>query len=195
MRQAVHPFNDTFEASQMDVIGAITDDARNEIAKAAISQNYDYIFFMDTDMVFPSGVLERFIELADNREVVIGGLYNHRKDYRIHAYKWDIDKQEYRSISGHIDEDFDLNTDLYRVDALGTGCMLIPTSIFSKLEFPYFQYKYEDGKRWSEDMYFCRKLNKLNIPIYVDTNTVCGHLQMFVIYQADRVNFQISDYE
>jgi len=67
---------------------------------------------------------------------------------------------------------YDYPKGLYRVDAIGFGCVLIRVSVFKKIEKPWFDWTVESG----EDIYFCVQAKKHNIEIWADTNAVVGHL-------------------
>ncbi|MBU2249869.1 MAG: hypothetical protein KKD77_24195 [Gammaproteobacteria bacterium] len=192
-----------FESYRMDAIGYITDDARNDIARVAMEKDYDFVFYADSDMTFPEHTIARMIakcaDVPDDETPVIAGLYNSRKDYRIHAYKWTPEKKQFRSIHGKYDEDFKLNNGLYPVDAAGTGCMLLDCAVFNRLEWPWFYYKYEYNtdigkrQRWSEDIVFCHRLMEAGIKVYLDTDIVAGHIQPFVVKQVDENNYNIEE--
>lgn len=200
LNRAQYGAGKAFLVERMNAIGHITDDARNDIAQKAIENNFDYVFYADTDMLFPDAAIMRMIrrtsEIPSSELPVVAGLYNSRKGYHIHAYKWEEDRQQFRTIAHQVDG-FKLNNGLFQVDAAGTGCMLIDVSVFEEIGMPYFEYKYEqrDGKwdRWSEDMVFSKKLYDKGIHIYLDTDIVCGHMQRFQIKQSDDENYSIME--
>jgi hypothetical protein len=55
------------------------------------------------------------------------------------------------------------------VEGIGMGCMLMKTSVFSKLEKPYFEFVYKDNSWHGEDFELQRKLREIGYKIYVDT--------------------------
>jgi len=183
-----------FFAEQLWTIGHITDDGRNVVAKTAIEKEFDYVFYMDSDMIFPKGALLKIMQKMidpDNNAMVIGGLYNTRGDHRTNAYSWDKKNNAYES------RYFDLETGMYRVDAVATGCLLLDTDVFRQMEFPYFEYWYKKGPksekdRWSEDIVFAHKCMELGIPHYVDTDVVCRHLHNVCIIQSSKNQYQIE---
>lgn len=76
-----------------------------------------------------------------------------------------------------------------QVEAIGTGLMLIDMAVFDKLDQetndgnrqPHFMDVYADPSctrlRWSQDIHFCKRCNRNNIPIYVDFDCWCRHQQ------------------
>lgn len=190
-----------FWAEQCWSIGAITDDGRNTIVKKALENDFDYVFFMDSDMIFPRGALARIIasqhEIAGkypefiNIPTVIGGVYNTRSDHRINVYDWKKDKNSFQV------KEVELDSGVVKADFVATGCQLIDCNVFKQIDFPYFEYWYKEWNenneigRWSEDAVFAYKCMEKGIPHFVDTSIVCGHLHEVNIVQADSKNYEV----
>jgi len=156
----------------------IPDDARNTFVQTALDNDFDYLFFMDTDMTFPPGTLAMMIrhmaDIKEDKPPILGGVYcNRGSDFRWHVYEWVEGTEGWKSMR------FPLNNGLVKVDAIGTGCMLIDMNVFKVIEWPWFEYEYTmfEGKRErkSEDMVFCKKCMDAGIPMYADSDVQCGH--------------------
>ena len=77
------------------------------------------------------------------------------------------------------------------VEAIGTGCMMIPMQCFDLLEKtvvgktrlapPFFEDEYTDAQqtklRFSQDVRFCLKLRQAGVPIYCAWHCPAGHYQ------------------
>lgn len=64
------------------------------------------------------------------------------------------------------------------VDGAATGCLFIKREVFSKLERPYFEFKYDPVTRQpveGEDIGFILKMVRLGIPFFTDFSMVCKH--------------------
>ena len=173
----------------------IPDDARNSFAQTAVDKNFDYLFMMDTDMTFPRGTLAMMIRhmanIKDEKPPILAGIYcNRGGDFRWHVYKWIEEEDGWHSLR------FPLNQGVMKVDAIGTGCMLIDVGVFEVIEWPWFEYEYlifkGERDRMSEDMVFCKKAMKAGIPIYADTDIKCGHFQSVVIEPTDEGGYQVK---
>jgi GT2 family glycosyltransferase len=173
----------------------VPDNARNTFVETALEGDYDYVFMMDTDMTFPKGALALMIRhmgsIAGEIPPVIGGVYcNRGSDFRWHVYKWVEDENGWHSLR------FPLNKGLYKVDAIGTGCMLIDVNVFKIIEWPWFEYSYAmfQGKRdrISEDMTFCKKCMEAGIPIYADTDITCGHFLSAQVVPTSDGGYQVE---
>lgn len=187
---------DLFLVEQSWAIGHITDDGRNTIVSQALKGDFDYVFFMDSDMLFPKATLAKLLrslsEIETDAPPIIGGLYNTRGDHRVNAYKWEEEQHAFKP------EYYELNSGVYKVDAVATGCLLIDCGVFDVLPFPWFEYKYWPGpgkkkiERWSEDIVFAKYCMDAGIPHYLDTGVVCKHLHSVAIVQSDKTSYQIE---
>ncbi len=139
--------------------------ARNRVVEDAFKDNSDYIFFLDSDMVFPPDSLMRL--LNHNKSVVNALAFRRQHPHFPAVFKWNKENFCYETIH------YQLNSGLTAADATGMACILIKTEVFKKLKKPYYFY---DKNLFSSDLSFCRSLNKIDVPIYIDTNLKIGHL-------------------
>lgn len=245
----------------------ITDDARNLIAQKALEGSYDFVFMMDDDMIFPHACLVRLLNTLVNQRkgcdvpTVVGGMYNRRGgDYAVVCYNFNAKNHSFEPVK------VAPNSGVVKCDMVGTGCILMDTAVFTKIDYPWFQYafwptansqndtlemflKYDlllklrdatdpvkpqlsingykiktkscflgftDRKsvlnqiseiegllkkfdktpnhgigRWGEDNCFFKKCKDAGIPVYLDSDIVCGHLTRAIIQQKDRDNFMV----
>jgi hypothetical protein len=151
------------------------DHARNTACMTALEHRFDYIFFLDSDVVPPPDAVARL--MAHNKPLV-SGLYCRRSPpvgvpVAIKNGQW---LTKYRPGS------------LVEVDYVGAGCMLIHRSILETMK------PQRDGKHWfdwrvdmkgilpageclSEDFTYCKAVkSQLGIPTLLDTSVVCKHI-------------------
>lgn len=163
--------------------------ARNRIAQKAIDGKYDYVLMVDNDVVLPKDVL---INMLDSPVDVCLGYYAHRDNDNI--YRGRVNVCKYRNEDGIRWHNYPLESEYsakeleklrnlgekkIQIHGGGMGCALIKVDIFRLLEYPWYDWvNYADAKRGmlSEDLYFCEKCKKADIPIYTDTRAGCGHL-------------------
>lgn len=180
--------------------GGITDDSRNSVVDGAKKNDYDYVFFMDSDMVFQKGALAKLLRsqfdiTQEYPEIdapcTVGGLYNTRSDHRVNVYDWDERVQSFKVVPTAP------MTGLYKCDFVATGCQLIDMGVFDQINYPYFEYWYRPAykggelKKWSEDAVFAKKCLDAGLPHFVDSDVVCKHIHTVLIGQVDKENFEI----
>ena len=155
------------ETSFVTIEGYSVDTSRNMLAKEAINQKAEYILWVDSDMILPEDALTK---LLSHKKDIVSAAYAFKdiNSQDLIAFSIDNKRMPYSSIDG-----------LTEVGGIGFGCCLTKTSVFDKIDFPYFVF----GEDYGEDIYFCRKVNKAGIKIYLDPDVKCGHI--------GKINFQV----
>lgn len=145
---------------------------RQHLCEIAVEHNFSHLLFVDTDQSFPSSLLARL--LSHQRAVVACNIAT-----KVEA----PNTQETALISydplTRVAMPCERTTGLERVWRVGTGVMLIKTSVFLEMPKPWFPVTWLDAEqRWvGEDWGFCEKLERLGIPIWVDhdASALVGH--------------------
>lgn len=144
--------------------------ARKAMVETAILSKADYIIFLDDDMIFPPNAIIRMVTLAEKYGYdCVSGIYSRRGA--------PFDPLMMQQVDDTIHYTFHLPTKEYRNHAVechatGLGCCLFRTSVFEKIEKPWFELP--DGM--TEDTYFFQKMHRAGIPCHMDTGIVCGHI-------------------
>ena len=135
---------------------------RERLIQQAIEVKSEWALWLDSDMMFPSTTLLRL--LSHNQDIVA---CNYMK--RSHPFKsvTFMDTNDWESWVPIQSED-----ELLTAEATGMGCLLMRTSVFQKLNKPYFEYTYEPKtKDWiGEDFTLFKKLNELGYQLKIDMN-------------------------
>lgn len=134
--------------------------------------NCEYIFWVDSDMVFPHDTLVR---LLAQEEDVIGCTYVKRlhPTQFVHAEK-----------NG---EEPYLGTGVREVELLPTGLLLTKTEVFKDIPRPVWRCGYLDGKEIGEDYYFCLQMERRGISrwLHADVSAHVGHLGTYTFTHLD----------
>lgn len=145
--------------------GYQVDQIRNLIASWA--QRYDYLFSVDSDIVFKPDTLVKL--LAHNKDIV-SGLYIQRKpgQHILELYRGGRNVP-YQDIKG---------LGLVEVDGCGFGCVLVKGDVFRRMEYPHFVYRsaLDHAHTLSEDVYFCMKAKNMGFRVFADTSILCEHI-------------------
>jgi hypothetical protein len=153
---------------------------------------YDVWFTIDSDIYFtPEQVLE-LIEDTKTHPVVSG--YYRMQDMKHYAVveDWDLDYfKEHGSFKFLTVEDMKKKEDKYiKVAYNGMGFFACRKGVIEKMEYPYFdhevfEFENEDGAvirdMCSEDVAFCKNLNKAGFDVVVNTTLHVGHEKTLVI--------------
>ena len=125
---------------------------------------YDYIMWIDSDMVFEPYHLQKLID-ADKQ--VITGLYKVDKTNEFACCE--------KGSRDRINEDYlKNNKGIIEASFAGLGFMLIKKGVFESMKFPYFTLQ-NNTECISETLSFCDNLKTHNIKIYANLDVVVGH--------------------
>lgn len=135
---------------------------RENLINQAIEVKSEWALWLDSDMMFPPTTLLRM--LAHNQDIVACNYMKRSYPFKSVAF---MDTNDWESWVPLQSED-----ELLTVDAIGMGCVLMRTSVFEKLNRPYFEYTYQPKtKDWGgEDFTLFKKFNKVGHQVKVDMN-------------------------
>lgn len=173
---------------------------RDMLAGEFLAGECTHLLFVDSDMAFPAELCSR---LLDAGKRLIGTIYAQRRldlprlaklldgrdfhDALALAHDWNV----------HLsDSTITVVDGLCRVDALGTGFLLIERACFTEMlertEVPlysatnhqvklraFFRELSEDGAVWSHDYAFCRRWTGAGGEVWADTNANIKHVGDF----------------
>lgn len=148
-------------------IGYSVDTARNLVVEHALEIGYDYILWIDSDIIVPKDILTK---LLAHKEDIVSGVYSYKvigateavaKKYGPDGIYLDLQLDDVRAMKG-----------LQEIDAVGFGCILTSTEVFKKMKPPYFIYDDDMG----EDVYFCKNAQALGYKVWLDPAIKCGHI-------------------
>ena len=136
--------------------------------------DYDYLFFIDDDQVFPPDTLDELL-LCDKD--IVGCVYKTK-------YETQADVCEYF--------DDERPQGLFKVKAIGTGCLLIKCDVFRRIPQSYpeeydetscgwFNYIWNDNGSvaMSHDWLFCKHARECGYDIWALNTLEIGHIGQF----------------
>jgi len=169
--------------------GPPIDLARENLVDQAIEKGVDYIFFIDSDIIFetPRDPNEALRQLMMYDQPIMSGIYRAKKsgpNYNPWAMWTFLGKdQGFKDIETW-------NKKLVEPDAIGLGCCLIKTEVFKNIEKPWFIWEKE--RTPSEDFFFCLKAKANGYRVIVDTTVRCSHMALMKILPTDTVSYDSS---
>jgi hypothetical protein len=162
-------------------------EARNAIVDHALALNATYIWFVDDDVVLPPFAAQRLgyaldtkgpKTFPDSKIAVCGGIYCSKEELSTPVV--------YKKNGQGASWDWKLN-EIFEVESIGTGCMMIAAEVFKHLEKPYFKTVEEytpapNGQmgctKMTDDIYFCEKVKKAGFTILAHGGVLCGHYDL-----------------
>jgi len=160
---------------------------RNLLANMAIDEGFEYLLFVDNDIILPDNALNILFEcLERTNSSVASGWYtlSQMPGFKLSVAHYNLDKNCYDAYTPE-EWGYDPNdsSNVYvQIDANGLGLTLIKTDLFKKLTYPYFNYvEYENRSVLSEDLYFFDKLKQINEPCYAVKSLKAAHLKQLIL--------------
>jgi len=150
--------------------------ARNNAVKRARQLAADYLFFLDSDMVFPRTTLHR---LLIHRKDIVGATYPRRVP-------------PYSALGSALEINPTCDAvGLTEMKHMPTGCLLIRMAVFDALSEPHFRFLSDEstGVVFGEDYVFCDRAREAGFRIWCDTvlSREIGHIgQMTSRITGDR---------
>jgi len=156
------------------IVSAWISNARNQ---ALDHFHHDFLMFIDSDMVFPH---DSILKLMSHNKDIVGGMYYKKGDMnRPVVTRFGAQEGKYIPLEKVPDK-------LFRVDALGTGFMLISKRVLDAFTpevcrklgkpFNFLTLPDTDGLEESEDWAFCRRAAKLGFESWCDPTIPLGHI-------------------
>lgn len=159
-------------------------DARNGLAKQAVTEKFDRILWLDSDMDFSPDILERLSADLDEGREFVTGLYFTRKApvkpniFQSCGYYHDEEKKEVTPVAVNY---WDYPKDsVFEIEACGFGGCLMTTDLVKRVG-EEFGLPFSPILGFGEDLSFCSRVKQLGVPMYCDSRVKMGHVGMGTI--------------
>lgn len=155
-------------------------DSRNLLSLKAIQEKYDYVLWIDSDIVCPPAVLTTLLnDMETYHSLMVTGLYV-KRSFPVSPVLYDIVDEPSPNSEGtmqmriHTYHDYPIDS-VFPVEGCGFGCVLTDTRLLREvwdrfgpafLPFPWA----------GEDISFCYRVKKLGHEIYCDSSIPLGHI-------------------
>lgn len=159
--------------------GSLIYTSRNSLATMAIQMDADYVFWLDSDMVFQPDTLVRMMDTVQKHDVdMLTGLYFRRVppyspvlfDKLEMRTKTVLDWSEFKTIP----------EDLFEVGGCGFGCVLVNTEVLISVQGKHGNMFAPMGNN-GEDIAFCIRARDCGYKIICDPSIICGHVGYSVV--------------
>ena len=164
------------------IAGSLIYDARNEFCSMAVKGNYDYVMFIDSDMVFPANVINKLIAL--NADVATAVCYGRIGQHNPQVYTemkpttWyrkETASKRPKSVDG-----------IFKIKACGMACCLVSVGLIREM-FRRNINPFEPFGHLGEDFSFCVRAHKMGAVMLADGSIPIGHVGESVFTKADWV--------
>lgn len=155
--------------------------ARDNIARYAIEHNYEYVLFLDSDMVLPSDLIYRLLE--ENTDMVTGLYFKRGDKFEPVIFKNLRTRKGAKQSNVDPITDYPKNT-TFEIECAGMGCSLIKTKVFKEV-YNKYHCMHELMSGIGEDFSFFLRARKLGYKLLCNTGIQCGHIADNIIITED----------
>ena len=152
--------------------GSLVYDSRDTIANTAVQNDYDYVLYADSDMIFDKSDLDKL--LSHNADIV-SGLYitRHGENQNV-SYSKITTRRRFPFRSPKLEHDT-LTLGYSEIAAVGFGFCLIKCEVIKGM---LKRYKSLFEPKWGvgEDIAFCIRAKKCGYKIMIDRDVKLGHI-------------------
>jgi hypothetical protein len=143
-------------------IGSVITIARRNLADIFMKSDFDYIWWVDSDMKFP---IDAPIRLLKRNVPVVGCNYRRRR----------FPNPNFTGMTGTPGKFVEFQTTdtspaMEEIDVLPHGCVLVHRSVYEKITGPYYLQEFvpELNLEIGEDIFFCQQVKKAGFEIWCD---------------------------
>lgn len=154
-------------------VGSLVYTSRNQLALRAINMGADYVFWLDSDMMFEPDTLERMLKTCEEKNIdFLSGLYFRRVAPFTPVL---FDTLEMTENECKWTEPKDIPDDIFEIGGCGFGCVLMKKDVlFMTLAEHKDMFTPMNGV--GEDLSFCWRARQSGFKIYCDPAISLGHI-------------------
>lgn len=169
-------------------MGSLIYTSRNNLALQAMKAEFDYMLWLDSDMVFQQDLLVKMKQVMDEKDLdFLTGLYFRRVPPFTPVLFDQLDIDE-NGICTWTDWK-DVPEGMFKIGGCGFGCVLIKTDVLFDVQSKFGE-MFNPIANMGEDLSFCWRARQCGYDIWCDPSLVCGHVGYTIIndkfYQSYR---------
>lgn len=159
-------------------------DARNQLAKQAVTEGYDRVLWLDSDMDFQPDLLKQLSADMDEGREFVTGLYFKRKApvkpviYKSLGFYKDEGKEGVTPVAVPY-EDYPKDS-VFPIAACGFGGCLVSTDLIKRVG-DKFGLPFSPVMGFGEDLSFCTRVTELGVEMFCDSRVKMGHVGLGTI--------------
>lgn len=165
-------------------VGTLIYMARTRLAKKAIDGGFDYILWLDSDMIFPADTVKKLVDKAvENDYDYISGIYFARAlpTSPVICKEIKVDEDENGLLSAKATRYFDYPRDsFFEIAGGGFGCCLTKVSMIKDLAQQFGMSPFNPIPGLSEDYSFNVRATEAGYKMWCDSTIKCGHVGAMV---------------
>lgn len=155
-------------------MGSLIYNSRNDLATQAITYDFDYVLWLDSDMVFQPDLFVRLKKVMDENDLdILSGIYFRR----VHPFTPVLYDHLEVTADGECEwSDLDTLPDkLFECGGCGFGGLLMKVSVLKAVREKYID-MFTPVSHMGEDLSFCWRARQCGYKVWVDPKIELGHV-------------------
>lgn len=172
--------------------GSLVYDSRNELIARARESGADRILFVDSDMKFERDMMTRLsADIDAGCEIVSSLCFKRRPPFTpvIYSQMELIEENGKKIPTAKVMHDYP-QADLFEVEAVGFGCVMLSMSAVEKVIDAFGPYPFAPALGFGEDMSFCMRARKAGVKIWCDSRVRVGHVGYYTFGEMDYLKYR-----
>lgn len=153
--------------------------ARNDLALKAIEGEYDYILWLDSDMVFQPDILNRMLEVAKTGKEYVSALCFTRKfpTKPVICKKLEWSRADNGNVKMNVElyEDYPKD-EVFEIEGGGFGACLTSVNLIKKIAEQFRGSPFDPLPSFGEDYSFCWRVKQVEEKMWCDSSIKVGHV-------------------
>ena len=180
------------KVGQMEIgieVDSLVYEARNRLTFMALEKGYDYMLFLDSDMVFEADMLDRLMrDMKDGKQLVSALAFKRRLPTTpviLKSVDWKPGTKT-EPISHHVEyfEDYPRDS-LFEIGGCGFGCVLIKTDLILEVARYFGMSPFTPMPYLGEDYSFCWRVTQIGKKMWCDSSVKLGHVGQHIYTEED----------
>ena len=156
-------------------------DARNALAHKAVTDGFDRVLWLDSDIIFKPDLMQQLSARIDEGYEFVSGLYFTRKAPIKPVVYSDVGMRENVP---YCDSYTDYPNEIFEIVGAGMGGVMMTTDLI-KAVAEKFGLPFSPMLGFGEDLSFCNRVRELGRKMYCDPNIKLGHLGVKIFGEDD----------
>ena len=160
-------------------VGSLVYAARNNLAKAAIHAEADWVLWLDSDMVFDPDLLARMMRVCDdnNIDILTAICFRRNPPYTPTIF----DRLEIRNGKVSFTTFESVPDGRFEVGGCGMAACLMKTDVIMDVAGKFNGHLFDPLDGMGEDVSFCYRARECGYRIFCDSNIEVGHIGTTVV--------------
>lgn len=177
-------------------VDSLVYEARNRLVMYAVEKEFDYMLFIDSDMVFQPDLLDRLMaDIKGGKEFVCGLAFKRRlptSPVILKECNWEVSKEE--GFKHHVEYFNDYPKDsLFQIAGCGFGCVLIKVSMILDMAQYFGMSPFTPLPGLGEDYSFCWRAAQIGKKMWCDSSVKLGHMGQKMYTEEDFLKQQEAE--